>query len=135
MAGVLNFSEAAALAMHSVELLSHSTGRSITSSELAGVLHCSSSHLAKVMQRLVRTGIVASTRGPGGGFRLGPRAAEASLLEIYESIDGQLTVGQCLLGKDSCAISGCWFGQFSARVSERVRADLAERKLSHLASQ
>lgn len=133
MAGVLNFSEAAALALHSVELLAGNAGNPMTAGELAGVLQCSPSHLAKVMQRLVRAGIVASSRGPGGGFRLGARAAQSSLLDVYEAIDGKIAEAQCMLGHCRCTIAGCWYGKFAADVGRRVRAGLAKRRLSALA--
>lgn len=45
-------------------------------------------HVAKVLQRLGQTGLIASKRGPGGGFFLKVKPDKISLLDIYESVEG-----------------------------------------------
>jgi Rrf2 family protein len=46
--------------------------------------------LLKILQQLVRSRILASERGPSGGFRLRRPAEDISLLEIIEAIDGPI---------------------------------------------
>ncbi len=48
-------------------------------------------YLLKVLQQLVRTGVLRSKRGPRGGFFLARRAEEITLLQIVEAVDGSLT--------------------------------------------
>jgi|TARA_Y100000310_G_scaffold222927_1_gene224716 Rrf2 family protein len=64
--------------------------------------------LRKIMAQLVKSGLVRSFRGSGGGIRLA-RAPEAiSLLEIIETIEGRIYLNQCLIAPDFCdRISGC----------------------------
>ena len=47
-------------------------------------------YLEQIFQRLRRANIVASKRGPGGGYTLGRRPAEISLREIVEAVEGSL---------------------------------------------
>ena len=46
--------------------------------------------LLKVLQQLVRSQILRSTRGPSGGFRLGRSAERISLAEIVKAADGPI---------------------------------------------
>jgi len=48
------------------------------------------SFLAKVLRRLVKAGLLRSTRGVTGGFGLRRTAAEISLLDIVEGIEGRI---------------------------------------------
>ena len=49
--------------------------------------------LLKVLQQLVRSQILSSTRGPSGGFRMGRAAEKVSLADIITAADGPI-VGQ-----------------------------------------
>lgn len=58
--------------------------------------------LSKIMQNLVREGIIVSMKGPTGGFRLNRPAGEISLLEIVDAIDGMEVFTTCGLGLKKC---------------------------------
>ena len=58
--------------------------------------------LAKILQRLAQSQLVASSQGTRGGYRLA-RAAEAiSAAEVIEAIDGSLSLVQCFTDTGSC---------------------------------
>jgi len=70
--------------------------------------------LEKIIQDLVRGGLIQSKRGPAGGYRLA-RAAEAiSFCDVIEAIEGPISVNACLdhaLGCDQiprCTMIGVW---------------------------
>ena len=111
-------------------LLAREPDRSLTVGEVASGLSVSANHLAKVMQRLVRVGLVSSTRGPGGGFRLGKPACDITLLEIVETMDGPVSEGFCLLGNTSCPAGQCLMGPVLASIHDQVRRHLRETRLS-----
>ena len=46
--------------------------------------------LLQILRDLARQGIVSSTRGTGGGFKLGRPPEEISLLEVIEAVEGPL---------------------------------------------
>lgn len=58
--------------------------------------------LSKVLQALVRAGLVASHRGQGGGFELTPAGRSASVLQVVEAVDGPLHLNLCLDPARSC---------------------------------
>jgi Rrf2 family protein len=112
-------------------IASQPPGDPVSAVQIAGDLHFSRDHLNKVLQRLARTGLVVSRRGPRGGFVLGHPAAEIRLLEIVEAIDGPLSAGECLLGRSVCG-SRCALGGLARLVFEQVQKVLAETPLSAL---
>ena len=58
--------------------------------------------LYKILQKLTRGGIVASFRGPGGGFALALPPSEITIRAVLEAIQGPIAVNRCFLGRDRC---------------------------------
>ncbi len=59
--------------------------------------------LGKILQELVRKGLLESRRGPGGGFRLARRAALITLRDVVAAIDGLDQFLECAVGLERCA--------------------------------
>jgi len=55
-----------------------------------------------ILQKLIRTGIVNSYKGVGGGYELGRAAKEISLYDVLEAIEGPLVLNRCLLKGYEC---------------------------------
>lgn len=134
MSNVMRISEAASVAMHAMVFLASESGRVVPSKEIASMLGSSEAHLAKVLQRLAKAGLVSSTRGPKGGFVLKRPAREISLLEAYEAIEGPLEETRCLLGRPICHGGKCIFGDLLKQIDQRTKKYLTKNKLSHLTS-
>lgn len=60
-------------------------------------------YLGKMLQLLVATGIVASQKGSGGGFRLARPANAISLFEIVEPMENVTGWSVCALRNDRCS--------------------------------
>ena len=58
--------------------------------------------LTKILQPLIKAGIVSSQRGVGGGFLLSKDAAEVTLLDILQAEEGKLKLNHCLVDDESC---------------------------------
>jgi Rrf2 family transcriptional regulator, iron-sulfur cluster assembly transcription factor len=58
--------------------------------------------LGKILQSLAKHKLLASTKGPHGGFSLGKSAYDVSLMDIVEIIDGLDSFNMCLLGLATC---------------------------------
>ena len=109
MARVIQISEAASLAVHSMVLIASSKTQ-INVNKIAELTGASRNHLAKVMQRLVKDGMVKSTRGPAGGFVLKKKPDKITLLDIYQSIEGPIDLTGCPLERPICAFGKCLMG-------------------------
>src|ERR1039457_5676018 len=84
--------------------------------EIATDQGVSQAHLSKVMQRLVKFGLLTSRRGPGGGFLLGRAPETITLLEILEAMDGPMSDNKCMLGRKKCLYGGCALGALLTHV-------------------
>ena len=54
-----------------------------------------SAYLAKHMQALARAGVVETVKGPRGGYRLARAAADITVLDVVEAIDGTEPAFRC----------------------------------------
>ena len=59
--------------------------------------------IAKILQQLVRKGVVASVKGPNGGFYIDARGSECSLAKIVRVVDGDQLFSGCGLGLRHCS--------------------------------
>jgi len=73
--------------------------------EIAKQMQIPKSFLAKILQRLVREGIVESIRGMKGGFRLLKQASDITLLEVFVAMQGVAPVNSCAIDKRRCRMS------------------------------
>lgn len=109
MAKVVTLSEAASLAIHAVVLIA-CTDKLVNVNKIAEATASSKNHLAKVMQRLVKSNLVSSTRGPAGGFILKKSATEITLYDIYFAIEGPIELDNCPLDRTICPFEKCIMG-------------------------
>jgi Rrf2 family protein len=134
MANMLKISEAASLGLHIMALLAADPDKLLSVREAAGALQVSEAHLAKVMQRLAKAGLVESLRGPRGGFLLARAPEEITLLEVYEAIEGPIVVRNCLFSTRLCDGEHCIFGGMLTSVDAQVKQYLGDTKLSEIAN-
>lgn len=71
--------------------------------------------VSKVLKLLARDGLLESTRGVHGGYRLARRPEEISVAAIIESLEGPIAITECIDESDSecrhegaCAVEGNW---------------------------
>jgi Rrf2 family protein len=135
MAKLVRISEAASLGLHTMAMLAREGQNRLTTQEVAARLCASGHHLAKVMQRLARAGLVSATRGPQGGFQLLKSAEDIRLLEIYEAIEGPLIPNGCLLSRPACDCTrDCALGDIVRKVHHLVQRHLSDTTLAELAA-
>jgi Rrf2 family protein len=130
MANLLKISEAASMGLHIMALLAAEPERLLSVREAALLLDVSEAHLAKVMQRLAREGLVESLRGPRGGFLLARKPEQISLLEVYEAIEGPVVIRNCLFSTRLCDGSHCILGGMLQSVDAQARQYLEQTMLT-----
>src|SRR5450759_1741829 len=88
--------------------------------------------LSKVLQELVRKGLLESRRGPGGGFRLSRRPELITLRDIVAAIDGLDHFMDCVAGlkvcseEAPCPLHKTWSGMRSQILSSLETTTLAQ---------
>ena len=122
MSTIIKISEAAVIAIHAVGLIAKSEGTPCATRHIAGVLGVSYNHLTKVLQRLTRAGLLVPGRGPKGGFILSKKARTAKLRDVFEAIDGKMTLSTCLMKSKSCGKLGCILGNLLLETNNSFRA-------------
>jgi Rrf2 family protein len=91
--------------------------------------------LAKVLQRLVRRGLLVSQQGTRGGYALARSAAEISVAEVIEAVDGPLAVTACSEHAEQCEqYSKCNVRDPLWRIKDRILSALAACSLLEIAT-
>ncbi|WP_298222760.1 Rrf2 family transcriptional regulator [Acidocella sp.] len=92
--------------------------------------------VAKVLKALAGHGLVISTRGARGGYRLGKPLAEIPISEVIFAIDGPIALTSCVEGATAtceslslCPIAGRW-----DPVNEAIRSALSQISLADMAA-
>jgi len=76
--------------------------RPVTLSEIAASQQLSLSYLEQLFGKLRRAGLVASARGPGGGYRLARPAPAVPIAEIVAAVDEEIRATRCFVGGNGC---------------------------------
>jgi Rrf2 family iron-sulfur cluster assembly transcriptional regulator len=93
------------------------------------------SYLEQLFAKLRRHGLVESTRGPGGGYRLGKPASDVSVADIIFAVDEPLDATQCS-GRANCDNdSRCMTHDLWASLNRHMVDYLDSVTLAHLVAQ
>ncbi|MBL8177089.1 MAG: Rrf2 family transcriptional regulator [Bryobacterales bacterium] len=78
---------------------------SSSAKEIAETYHIPLPLLAKVLQKLVKSGFLRSEHGTNGGYRLAREAASINALEVIRAIDGPIILTSCFTDHEACGQS------------------------------
>lgn len=130
---IVHLSDAALIAVHALAGLADSPDRLVQSRELAEAIGASGNHLAKVMQRLVRAGLVRSVKGPAGGFGLARLPGDISFRAAIEAVDGPLGGNFCPFSTEHCNPKNCIFGHELVKHADELVSYLDQRTIGDIA--
>lgn len=90
----------------------------------------------KLVSRLSAAGVIESSRGSGGGFRLSRPPAAITLADIVEAVDGPIVLTACVEGgaHDCCREETCTVKPHWNAVNAAVRGALSGVTLAQLAA-
>jgi len=77
-------------------------GRMASIAEIAEQRLLPAPFVRRLIGKLVKGGILATVRGSGGGIRLGRPAAEISLLDLVQVMEGPLALNHCVDNDHAC---------------------------------
>ena len=90
-------------------------------SEIAEAADVPQTFLAKIFQNFAKLGFVNSYRGTGGGFSLARPAADITLREVVEAMEGSIAPNRCVTEEAECERSStCAVHTVWRRVQEQV---------------
>jgi Rrf2 family protein len=91
--------------------------------------------MAKVLQRLVRRGLLVSHQGTRGGYQLSRAPVQISVADVIQAIEGPVTVTACSTEEGQCEqFSKCNVRDPLFRVRERILSALGECTIAELAA-
>ncbi len=130
MSKLFNISEAATIAIHAMALIAKND-LGLNALQISEQTGFSKNHTSKILQQLVKYGLLTSTRGPKGGFVLKKRADEINLLDIYVLIEGNISNDTtCKMSCTDCPFENCILGGLREKFSEEFENYLLNKKLS-----
>ncbi|MGH9026484.1 MAG: RrF2 family transcriptional regulator [Acidimicrobiia bacterium] len=92
----MRISEGVEWGLHSAVVLAFlPSDATLPTARLAEYHGVPAAYMAKHLQALSRAGILEATQGPGGGYRLARSAADITVLEVVEAIDGAEPAFRC----------------------------------------
>ena len=114
-------------------LAAHSERGAVSARELAEAYDLPPELLAKVLQRLVRHGLLTSIQGIRGGYGLARPSGAISVVDVIQAIDGPLTVTACSETNHNCEqYSKCNIRDPLWQVKDRIIAALAQTSVADL---
>jgi Rrf2 family protein len=91
--------------------------------------------MAKVLQRLVRTGLLVSTQGTRGGYALSRVSSSITVADVIQAIDGPFTVTACSSENSDCEqYSKCSIRDPLWQIKERIVAALGTVTIAEMAN-
>jgi Rrf2 family protein len=91
--------------------------------------------MAKVLQRLVQRGLLASQQGTRGGYQLSKLPRQITVADVIQAIEGPVTVTACSTDDGQCEqYAKCNVRDPLWRVRERILRALGECTIAELAS-
>jgi len=102
-------------------------------SDIAVELNFPEAFLGKVLQNLVRAGLIVSVKGPGGGFYINGNTLNITILDIVEILEGLNFLNKCGLGMHLCNKENpCPIHDEYKSVSENIRKALSYKSIKDI---
>ena len=106
----------------------------ITLADISERQGISLSYLEQLFARLRKQGLVSSSRGPGGGYRLSRSASQITVLDVISAVDEKVDSTQCE-GRHNCrGDEECLSHELWQSLSDQIRFYLAGISLAEVVS-
>lgn len=115
-----------------LDLAMHCGGGPVKLAEISQRQGISLSYLEQLFTRLRKEGLVASTRGPGGGYSLGRPSDRIAIADVIIAVDENVDTTRCG-GLSNCHNDQrCLTHELWTDLSNQIRDFLSDITLSHL---
>ncbi len=101
--------------------------------EVASAMDIPDPFLSKIAQQLAKAGIIEIIQGAKGGYRLLIPPENVTLLDVVETISGEIFLNDCLMRPGACSRSPvCKVHQVWQKAKEQLRATLRQATIDQL---
>jgi FeS assembly SUF system regulator len=115
-------------------LLARQPDRLWTAAEVAEVTRIGLPTVSKLLKKLQRSGLVASTRGSHGGYQLAQSPVEITAARILDALEGPFAITECSGSHSTCGLAAsCSVGHTWQKVNGAIRRALTDISLAQLA--
>ena len=119
--------------------VNHKKEQNIGIKKISKELDLPAPFLGKILQNIVKNGMLHSTKGPHGGFILNKDPYKISMYDIVEIIDGEAVFEDCFLGLKICVndpehISECPFRKKSHSIRTQLKDAYRSQSLGDFAT-
>jgi len=131
---VLKLTKKADYALMAMKHLAESVSKgSLSAKDVSDAYGIPPEALAKILQRLTKSGLLLSQHGTNGGYTLARPAHTISAFEVIQAIDGPLFITSCITTRGECGQSDrCNIREPLRKVNESIEAVLKRIKISHM---
>ncbi len=115
-------------------LAEHPETPALSAKDVADAYGIPAQLLAKILQRLTKTGLLRSHAGMNGGYALARDARQISAYEVIHAIDGPFFITSCTKGAKGCDLTpSCTIKEPLARVNDTIAGVLKSISIQDLA--
>ncbi|PSL41021.1 BadM/Rrf2 family transcriptional regulator [Planomicrobium soli] len=124
----MKYSNATNYALHTmIHIMRLQEGNTIGVQELAEMQKLSPTYLSKILTKLTKGGLIESTPGVKGGYKLARFQKDISFLDVINAIEGDTNLFNCTLHHEGCQIE-----KVMREAEERMKEELANQLLVDL---
>jgi Rrf2 family protein len=129
----LKYSQATNYALHTMlYFVALPLGKTIGVQQLAALQALSPTYLSKILTKLVKAGLIESTPGIHGGYKLTKKKEDLSFLDVIHAIEGTASLFHCGAGPQHDA---CLIQHVMMDAEQRLEDYLQNRKLVEFAGE
>lgn len=127
----MRYSNATNYALHTMVHLMLQTRESLVGvQELAEMQRLSPTYLSKILTKLTKAGLIESTPGAKGGYKISRTKQEISFLDVINAIEGDTSLFDCSIHYEGCLIENTM-----RQAEENMKDELASKLLNDIAKE
>lgn len=133
----MKYSKATNYALHTMVYLALTPkGKSTGVEQLAKVQKLSPTYLSKNLTKLVKAGLIESTPGVNGGYRIVSQSYNVSFLDVVHAIEGNTQLFSCSLAHGELDRNNdCLIEQVMTEAEQTMNDKLSNTSIYHIAEQ
>ncbi len=133
---MLKLSKKVEYSLLALQLLAQNCDKKLSAKEISETLNISFEFLSKLLQTLMKKGLVSSYQGIRGGYTLQKSAEEISIADVINALDDMPAVVDCLRDDDYCGcdrIENCTIRLPMQKIQKEIDTMFSRTSIAHLA--